>query len=575
MNTFTAKVKERCIVLFYFLAILFVIVIIRLINIQVFQHENFSKLAKLQHTGVIETTGLRGTIYDRNGKPLAQSLNLSSIAANPRQIKNKKFAAVKVAQILKTDESQILNAINTNTTFAWIKRKIDDNIAKKIEDLKIEGVFLLKEPTGKRFYPKGSLASDVIGLTGIDDQGLSGIEAYYDNILKNKTEYVKTEIDLFGIALPFQNNTNLTPKNCDGKSIYLTIDETIQYIAEKELKKQVLKYNAKNGTCLVMDPNTGDILALANFINKKNKDNNQMRNIAICDAYEPGSTYKVFLATAALDSGRITETDRFSSGSSITVDGWTLQNADDGLVSPSGSENIEGIITYSFNTGAASVGLKIGADVLSNYTKLFGFGALTGIDLPGETEGIILPREQWAPISVATISYGQGIAVTPIQLLCALSSIANGGFLVKPRVVKAFYDKNTDIITNCPPKEKKRVISLKTSISMTNILQKVVESGTGKAAKIPGYRVAGKTGTASVVENGQYISGKYISSFIGFVPAEDPKLVILVKIQEPQGCIWGGAVAAPVFQIIGKEALWKLKIPPTLPTELENNNLAP
>ncbi|MBI2252720.1 MAG: serine hydrolase [Armatimonadetes bacterium] len=567
MRNFNYKIRKRIIFLFYFCVILFLLLFFRLMEIQAVHAYKFKILALKQHLGTIELPAIRGNIFDCHGEPLAKSLELPSIAVNPKEIKDTLKAAKILSLILSENEKNILNKITSQTTFVFIKRKVDYNLAKQIERLNLEGVFLIKESTGKRFYPKGNLASHLIGCTGIDDQGLDGIEGYYDQSLRGTQGKVETEIDNLGIAIP-GSFLKISP-SLAGNNLVLTIDEEIQYLAERELKSAISLYHAKRGNVIVMDINNGEILALANYPNFYNENyfftpKENLRNSAISDAFEPGSIFKVFLASAALDSGKVSLDDFFYCGNSINVGGWNIHNANDGLTSAAGKENLANIITYSFNVGTTSVALKIGKETFYKYIKAFGFGDHTGIDLPGETTGSIIPLEEWALSNLATCSFGQGIAVTPVQLIAAISAIANGGKLYRPHIVKAIISPNGETVKEFKPQLIRQVISFKTSLEMAEILKQVVEKGTGKKAQIPGYLVAGKTGTAQKCDRGVYVNN-YIASFLGFFPVDEPRFAILVKIEEPQGIIWGGYVAAPVFKSIAQELLWHYGIPPSLP----------
>jgi len=563
------KVRKRLIILFYMTVVLFLALAYRLVSIQAFQNEKYRALADNQHKGTIELPALRGTILDRHYEPLANSISLPSIAADPSKIDDKKQAAAAISSILGLNRKDLELQLAIPCTFTWIERKVNDDLAKRVMALKINGIFLLRESNGKRFYPKGNLAIHILGCAGIDDQGLDGIEASLDHILKGKPGTLETEMDRDGMIIP-GGLSNITPA-VPGNNIVLTIDESIQYIAESALEKSVTSQGAKGGSILVMDAKTGDILAMANKPDyKRNQmgkiEPRMMRNSCVCDAYEPGSTFKVVTAAAALDSGKVGIEDQIVCGSSITVGGWTLQNANDGL-SGGATENVKEIVTYSFNTGTAAMGLKMGCRTFHQYLKKFGFGELTGVELPGETEGIMVPFSDMTEVNLATMAFGQGIAITPIQICSAVQAIANKGVQMKPRIIKEILDSRGNVVKAFPPREKCRPITADTAYKMVDIMQNVVINGTGKKAKVPGYLCAGKTGTANVVENGGYVSGKYIASFCGFVPSEDPRLVILIKIDHPSG-IWGGVVAAPVFREVAQESLWRLGIPPSFPQEV-------
>lgn len=559
----SAKIKTRGVFLFYMVAVSFLIIMLRLSHIQVFNSKGYQALAKQQYNDEIIIQPKRGSILDQNGNPLAESLTASSVIANPHLIKNPALTAKILSAILKQTPQTLEKKLSQNSYFVWLARKVAEADTEHIKQLQIPGIEIIIEPTGRRFYPKGKLASPLIGYTGLDDQGLAGIEYYYDKELKGSPGKIQLELDALGRPIP-EGKWELSSV-ADGANLATTIDETIQYVAEKELANTIKETNAASGTVIVMNPKNGDILAMANMFapeKESNSTNNiAMKNPALSDAYEPGSTFKTVAITAALDSGKIKTTDRFYSGSSITVGGRTIHNADDGLTSPTGYENASEVLTYSFNVGAISIGQKMGAKTFYNYLEKFDFMKPTGIDLPGEGENIIPPLSEWTPLQLATISFGHGIAVTPLKLLRLYGAIANGGYLVTPHIGKALVDKKGEVLKFIPFPPPKRVLSEETAKQMQIMLHKVVEEGTGKKARVPGYAVGGKTGTAQVVENGAYISGKYVASFVGFVPVEDPVFVILVKIDEPQTMIWGGAVAGPVFNKVAQEALWYLRTP--------------
>ena len=557
--------KERFFLLFCMSIIGFIILLGNLIKLQAYEGPKYKRLAELQQVGKIKLNALRGSIFDKSGNVLAFSVAQPSIAINPTQVRNPERTAFYLALALGRKKDEVLKKVKSTRTFEWVARKVDEKTAKQIERLNLPGVFLLNESSGKRFHPKRKIASHVVGYTGIDDQGLEGIEASYDEILTGKQGSLEAEMDQRGRIIPGGQYTINPPE--PGKDVYLTIDETVQYIVEKELARTVKEFNADGGTIILYNPRNGDIVALANYPDylpsrgiwtpKK-----IVRNKAVCDNYEPGSTFKVIMAASALDSGTIKMEDQFYCGQSIQVGGYSLRNANDGIISPTGTENIMGIITYSFNVGSAAVGLKMGKKVYYKYIDALGFGKQTGIDLPGETEGILMPGKFWKPINLATIAYGQGIAVTPIQMLQAYGAVVNEGVMLKPRLVRKIVDNETGEIKVIKPKIVGKPLKAKTSHQMLKILENVCKEGTGKNANIKGYRIGGKTGTANVVKNGVYVSDKFIASFMGVVPVEDPQLVMLVKIDHPSPIIWGGCVAGPAFHNIGKRVLWRMGIQP-------------
>ncbi|MCD4784732.1 MAG: stage V sporulation protein D [Candidatus Eremiobacteraeota bacterium] len=589
MRRYRKRIKIRVLLLCCILSLFFLFLIGNLVKLQAYERDKYIKLADSQHTGMIEISALRGSIYDRHGSVMAFSVARPSVAVNPRMLKNPDRTAFLLSLALGTKKNDIIKGLKASSTFVWVARKIDEKTAMQIESLELPGVFILNETSGKRFHPKRREASHILGYTGIDDQGLEGVEASYDDLLKGRPGLLTARMDQRGRILPGEDFLVLpnTKKNMEdlrngkidsngktifippvpGKDIYLTIDETVQYIVEKELENTVKEFNAAGGTIIVYDPRTGDIISLASYPDYLPSQGTRthkklIRNRAVVDAYEPGSTFKVILAAAALDSGVVTTKDLFYCGQSIEVGGYSLRNADDGIISPAGRETVEGVITYSFNVGAADMGLRIGNKVLHKYVDTLGFGKLSGIDIPGEAEGILIPLKYWKPINLATISYGQGIAVTPIQMVQAYGAIANDGVLMKPRLVRKIVDRKGNLVEVKKPKVIGKPLRAKTTHELLKILHNVCENGTGKAAKIEGYKVGGKTGTANVVENGVYSSNKFIASFVGVAPIDDPKIVMIIKIDEPKGVIWGGCVAAPAFKDIGSQILWRLGAQP-------------
>ena len=572
------QVRDRLIYVFYFVALLFLVLCYRLVDIQIFQHDLYKAKAEDQHKGTVTIPALRGSIMDRKYVVLANSLALTSITADPTMVKDRHKTAVLLSQILGESEEVLESKLSAATRFVWIARKLDDEKVEKIMKLELPGIYTMKETTGKRFYPKGELASHILGCTGIDDQGLDGIEAVMDNYLKGKPGEMTAEMDIRGRLIPGGASSIIAASS--GYNVVLTIDESIQYIVETALEKAVKAYGADTGSVLVMDAKTGEILALANKPDYKSKDPKSpdymqlTRNSIVTDAYEPGSTFKVVLAAAALDSGKVGMNDQIQCGDTIQAGGWTLHNANDGF-GGNATETITDIIAFSFNTGSVAMGLRMGSKIFYDYIVKFGFGDITGIELPGETEGILPPLKDWSEINLATISFGQGIAVTPLQIVSAVQGSINNGEQMQPRIIRQILDSEGNIVKDFRPEVKSRPISKETSYKINMILRNVVENGTGKKARIPGYLVGGKSGTANVVENGMYAKGKYIASFVGFAPAEDPKFVMLVKIKNPKGTIWGGTVSGPIFSEIGREILWRLVIPPSFPNEINQMGADP
>jgi cell division protein FtsI/penicillin-binding protein 2 len=445
--------------------------------------------------------------------------------------------------------------------FRWIARKITHATAERIRRLNLAGITIIEEDTGIRYSPSGRLGSTVLGFVGIDENGLDGIEYAYDRYLHGTSGKMTLEADEFGRPIPFGQTQILEPAK-PGHSIVLTLDAYLQFEAERLLRDAVRKFSARSASAVVMDPNTGEILAMANVPdydpgNYANSPLDARRDRAVMDAYEPGSTFKPITAAAALESGRATPETRFPARDAITVGGHTIHNAEDGfMASRSGTETLEDIIAYSHNVGAAEVGIATGPNAMYRMIRRFGFGDRTQIGLPGENPGIVLPVADWSGSSLATISFGHGISTTPLALARAYAAIANGGLLLRPRIVGQILDADGNTVYRYGREVERRVISPATAAILRRYLTAVVTRGTGNpTAQVPGYTTAGKTGTAQVVENGYYAAGQYIASFIGFVPAERPRFVIAVKVERPRGAIYGSVVAAPVFAQIARAAM--------------------
>lgn len=561
-----SRMRRRIRAVFWGLWIIFLLLILRLFQVQVVQAHRFSKMANLEHREKLAIPAIRGSIFDRHGNLLAMSLTGQSIAAFPQKIKNKSLAAEKLSLILGIKENEIRQWIQTSSSFVWIARKVNTAQAEEVKNLKMPGIEIVKEPTGRRFYPMGNLACHVLGYTGIDDQGLDGVELYYDKALRGNPGYLLADTDGLGRIMP-QGISQISPA-IPGANLTLTIDSSLQYIAEHELAREIKQTKAQDGVIIIMDPENGEVLALANYPSFNSNNYSRfpagvLRDRAITDDYEPGSTFKAILAAAALDSGKINMDETFLSGPAIKIDSWTINNAEDGFLLGSPQQNLESIITNSLNVGAASVALKIGVQTFADMIAKFGFFRKTDIDLPGEVTSIAPPPKDWKNIQLATIGFGQGIAVTPIQMATAYATIANGGYPVHPHLLKAITLPDGTQTEEPSSREKEPIMKPETAEEVKYLLSQVVAKGTGTKAIIPGFTVAGKTGTAQMSQSGGYSSNAYVASFIGFVPVEKPALAILVKIDKPQFPHWGGTVSAPVFQRVAQEALWRLQIPPS------------
>ncbi|MBN1405124.1 MAG: hypothetical protein JW946_01240 [Candidatus Omnitrophica bacterium] len=519
-----------------------------------------SKIAFNQHNVTIELEPKRGFILDRNTKALASSLKVSSVYAVARDVKTKKEAAEKLSDILGKDESVLLERISRDKKFVWLARKIPEDAATKVQSLGIDGISLIDET--KRFYPGNSLACHIVGFAGMDNSGLEGLELMFDKYLKGQQGKKSIARDAKGRHLPLLVRRHIPP--VDGCSLILTIDEVIQYITEEAIQKAYEKYNAKGITAIVMDPKNGDILAIANRPNYELNnfdlsDSESRKNIAVCSYFEPGSVFKIVTASACLEEEAVSMEDIFDyENGSWQVRGRTLHDH-----RGHGKLTFREVIEQSSNIGTVKAAMALGDEKLDKYVNLFGFGENTGIDLPGEIPGFIRPLKEWSRYSITAIPMGHEVATTPIQLACAVSVIANGGLLVKPRIIEKIIDSQGKSIREFSSVVKRRVISEGTAFKVREMMEGVVLRGTGTRARVDGYRTAGKTGTAAKIEpNGRYSKQKYVASFIGFAPVEDPVIALCVMADEPHPQYFGGTVAAPVFKEIVDASLRYLQIAP-------------
>lgn len=551
-----------------FFVLMFLAVGFRAFQLQIFQGERLKRLGERQHLKEWIVLPKRGTILDRSGESLAISLEAQSVYARPRRLKDPESAVRTLAQVLSLNVAEVEQKLKSEKPFVWLKRQVTPHEADRIKAINLDGVGMSYEPN--RYYPQGQLAGQVIGFVSRDSQGLEGVELFYDAHIRGESGSPVIERDALGRRVLVQGveEVQIPP----GADIHLTLDTSIQHLAEKQLEAAVLKFRAKAGVAVVVEPFTGEVLALANypFFNPNNfsrQSSQQWRNRAVTDSFEPGSTFKTMLAAAALEEGVVGKEDllycefgKYSFGGRIIHDshayGWLP---------------FYKIIQFSSNIGATKVGEKLNKERYFKYIERFGFGRPTGIDMPGESAGVVRPVREWSPIDLATHSFGQGIAVTPIQLVMAYGAIANGGFLMRPFVVRRVVGPRGEVLVDNQPQVVRRVIAEKTAYLLTSILKGVVsEGGTGVMAGVEGFEVAGKTGTAQKPDlvRGGYAAKTRVASFIGFVPATDPRLVALVVVDEPEVDVYGGVVAAPAFRNIAGGALRHLGVIPDKPEPL-------
>lgn len=554
------KIKIFVIVVFF----VFIVVILKVFYIQVFSYNKLNRLAKSLWSRNLPIEADRGKILDRNGVVLADNITTTSLVLIPNQIKNKKDTTSKLASALGVSYDEMKSHVYKKTSIERVHpigRRLSYEISDKIEKLKLDGVYLVRE--SKRNYPYGSMLSHTMGFVGIDNQGLSGIELEYDKYLTGEYGAIKYYSDAKGKKLKL-SGVYEAPQN--GVNITLTINEKVQESMERELDNVVYKYNPETALALAMDPNTGEILGMSsrpNFdaSNYKNYSIETLnRNLPIWATYEPGSTFKIITLSAALNEGLVDlDKETFYDGGSVKVANAKIKCWKAG---GHGMQTFLQVVENSCNPGFVELGNRLGKETLFSYINKFGFGKKTGIDLNGEANGILFNLNKVGPVELATTAFGQGVSVTPIQQITAVSAAINGGMLYKPYIVKSLNDPETNsVIKESTPTKIRRVISKKASSEVRRALESVVTNGSGRNAYIEGYRVGGKTGTAQKVKDGAYMVGNYILSFIGFMPADDPKIVVYVAINNPKRVVqYGGVVSAPVAKAILTDSIDALGI---------------
>lgn len=534
------------------------VICLRLVYLQVFRYGTFEQRAQHQQQRTEEVSAPRGIIFDRNGQELAMSINVDSVFAVPSEMPKLASTISLIARITKQDPRELLAKCEASKSFCWLARKPDPEISARIKSLNLRGVYLQKEP--KRYYPKGDLAAQVLGYVGMDDAGLSGIEREYDTQLHGRPGAMLISVDArkkwFG---------SVEKQPTPGQNVVLTIDEKIQYIAERELQTAMEQTKAIAGTVLVENPRTGEILALANrptFDPNLSKEitPEKLKNHAVSDVYEPGSTFKLVTIAGALEE-HVTRPDEMfdCQMGSIIYNGMRIRDS-----KPHGVLSVADVLAESSDVGSIKIGLRLGDDRFYKYIRAFGFGQPTGIELPGETRGLTKPVSRWSKVSIAAISMGQEIGITPLQLAGLISTMANDGIYVAPRITAATIQaQNTPQRIAFKSVNEHRVISAKTAAEMRQMMQGVVLHGTGKKALLIGYSSAGKTGTAQKVDPATraYSHTKYIGSFAGFAPINNPAVTIVVVLDSAVGLHQGGQVSAPVFNRIAQQVLEYLHTP--------------
>jgi len=565
-NTEDRLRKNRIKLLFFILSFLIILLIARLVWIQIINNEEYYDRALKQRITELKVIPDRGNIYDINGKELAVSVQSITVVGLPKQITNPTQTAGKLAAVLSIDYGILTKRLKRNAYAVYLERKISDQKYQKIKEMDLRGITFIDE--NKRIYPKDTLASQLVGFVGVDENGLEGIELAYDSQLTGIKGKMLTERDASGRIIPEAVIDYIPEEN--GNDIYLTINEAIQHRSEHEIASAVDTYNAKSGTIIIMEPKTGNIVSMANYpaFNPNNISKYKQpdwRNRAIADNYEPGSTFKIITTASALEEGVVNSNDVFFDSGEVKVEKEIIECwEEDGH----GKELFSEVVQNSCNPGFVQVGLRMGKETFFKYIDAFGFGHKTNIELPGEAVGQLPNYDNVGDIELATVSFGRGISVTPIQLITAVSAVANNGIMLKPNFIDKIIDQKGNIKILNQSTEIRRVVSKTTSQKTLELLENVVSQGTGVNAYIEGYRVGGKTGTAE-----HYRGDLYDSSFIGVFPVNDPKFVILVVLYGIDGQVYyASQTAAPVFKNIATDLIRYYKMP-AQPNKMEVNEL--
>ncbi len=557
----SGSLRSRALVLAALFACALLALVGRLTFLQVVKHDELSRLAERQRSKTIALRPARGPILDRAGQALAVSSHAESLFALPARIQDPEGAAQRLAPLLKETPGEVRKRLQAERQFVWVKRKLPPAVAQAVRALGEPGLGFVQESL--RLYPNRELAAHVLGFEGVDGRGLEGIERAWDSHLAGEPGLALVERDALGrevTGLPA-----VIKPSTPGQGVALTLDTTIQYLAEKEVDLVWRRTRSRAAMAIVLDPRTGEVLALAirptfNPNSFLTMTANEWRNRAVTDPFEPGSTFKVVLAAAALQEGVARPTDRFyGEEGAITVASTVIHDW-----KRYGWLTFSEVLQNSSNVGAVKVGMALGRERYYRYITGFGFGSLTGLGLPGESRGQVRAPDRWSGLSLATLSIGQEVSVTALQLIAAFGAVANGGQLMQPQIVRAVIDSRGRELRGFEPRVVRQVIAPETARTLTRILTRVVEEGTGRLAAIPGYQVAGKTGTAQKIEPGtkRYSRTPGVLSFVGFAPADDPRVAMLVLLDEPKNEQWGSEAAAPIFAALGREVLRYLNVLP-------------
>lgn len=558
--------NKRLIQLFAFLAAWAFIVVARLVQIQIVRHDDYIKTARRQQERTLSLSPVRGSILDARGRVLAESVSADSIYADPQVIADRHATALALARVSGIGDTakDIEEKLASDGGFVWVARQLPLDISAAVKKLKLPGVYFLAEH--RRSYPRAELAANVIGYVGLDGEGLAGIEHSFDNYVRGHAGKVTILRDARQSAYLVGGEGANRP--VDGQTVVLTIDSVIQFITERALARAVEKYHGIGGSAIVMDPRDGAILAMASY---PTFDPNHFRDFApvawrnrnVQDMYEPGSTFKVVTASAGLEEGVVTPSQIIDCGNGYIQIGNVFIHEHGG--NRYGLIPFEDVMVHSSNVGAVRVGLALGPNRLYDYIRRFGFGERTGVQLPGEAQGQLRRVEKWSQVSNASLSFGQEINTTPLQVVRAIATVANGGMRVEPRLVDRVIDAQGDVVYRPQRPAPQRVISEKTAAVLNEILKQVVVRGTGQPAALADHVVAGKTGTAQKSVHGYYPPDKVVASFAGYVPADRPRLVALVVVDEPKTAQYGGTIAAPAFKEIAEATLRYLGVAPSVP----------
>ncbi|MDX9714073.1 MAG: penicillin-binding protein 2 [Dissulfurispiraceae bacterium] len=549
--------KKRAVIISTVVIFGFFIVLLRMVDIMLVNHDRFLAKAQFQQVRKKAVPVKRGIIYDRKGRELAINLDTESIFCDPSEIASPEKAAAVLSKTMNVEPKAYLAKLTGDGRFNWLERKQSPDLGSRINSLKLRGIGTITEP--KRSYPKGRLASQILGFVDIDNNGIEGIERQYNKMLVAQPEHVKVHRDARGNML-----SDGTMKELKGSNIILTIDEGLQYILEKNLFEAMHLWKAASATGIIMSPETGEILAMSSMPDYDPNEPGssrpeQRRNRSLTDIYEPGSTFKIIAGVAALEEKAVSPSSKFDcSAGSIEVGGKRIKDSH-----KNGVLSFREVIQKSSNVGIIKIALKLGKEKIYDYIKLFGFGEKTGIDMAGEIPGLLRPVNRWSGLSIGSISIGQEVGVTPLQVLRAYAVIANGGYIVTPYLISEIRTPDGGLLHKTVP-QAERIVSENTADTFRDILKTVTqEGGTALEAAVDGNSVAGKTGTAQIIDprTKRYSKDKYVSSFVGFVPADKPRLAMIVVIHEPKGKIYGGAVAGPVFKKTADEALSYMSVP--------------